>query len=460
MNNNALSEKKQRIFESKSIPGAVFSLAFPTVLSQIVIILYNFADTWFVGRTQNPDAVAALSVALPICIIMNGFANLFGIGGASVIARCLGKKDFPGAKCAFGLCLTGGLITSIIYSAVIFFCRNSILPIIGTDEASFDYTSSYLFWTVVVGSIPTIMSSLMSHLIRSVGNSRMSALGMSLGAVLNIALDPLFMFVLLPKGNEVAGAAIATMLSNVLSLAFYIVILIKIKDPVLNFNFKDTRFDGKILYDVIMTGIPAATSTILAMVSNIFANSLISNLGTDAVAGLGVAKKANTIAFNINLGLTQGVLPLIAYNYAAKNFQRMKKVIFFTGGIAFVFSVCCTIAYRFFSKTLISFFIDESSTIAYGSKFLNIIAFAVPICALTFAINTVFQASGKKISSFILSILRKGLFDIPLMYALSKAIGYSGVLWATPTAEIMSVGIAFFLLFRFLKETEKQTHSK
>ena len=216
------------IFENKSVPLAVMSLAFPTVLSQIVTIIYNFADTWFVGRTENPDAVAAISVCMPLYIIITGIANLFGIGGSSVISRALGQKNRNRAEKAFSFSIWAGIAVSIVYSVVILFYAQKLAPIIGADKNSSPYVVDYLFWTVVIGGVPTFFSTVLSHLARSIGLSKIAAVGMALGAGLNLVFDPLFMFVLLPKGHEVAGAAIATLLSNIISCIFFIIVIIHI----------------------------------------------------------------------------------------------------------------------------------------------------------------------------------------------------------------------------------------
>lgn len=457
---NTNSGDKNEIFEKKSVPLAVLALALPTVLSQIVTIIYNFADTWFVGRTDNPDAVAAISVCMPIYIIIAGLANLFGIGGSSVISRALGEKNRERAERAFSFALWTGIAVSALYSVAIFFCSRSIAPIIGADENSIDYVVDYLFWTVVLGGVPTFLCTVLAHLIRSVGKSRTAAVGMALGAALNIAFDPLFMFVLLPKGYEVVGAAVATMLSNIISCIFFMVVIIRMKDGIINLSPKKLKYEKSVCFDVLMTGFPACLSTCLAMASNMTANSLISGYGTDAVAGMGVAKKVNTLAFNINLGMTQGVLPLIGYNYSAKNYRRMKNTIFFAGGITIVLSILFMLLYRAFSEPVISFFIDERATVDYGSAFLEIIAFAVPLCGLTYSMNTVFQGTGKKLSSLVLSVLRKGVLDIPLMYTFGRLFqSPMGVVWATPVAESISVIVALIMFFVFLRKlkADKQT---
>lgn len=454
MNNQ--NTNRTYLFETAPVPKAVLSLVVPTVISQILTIIYNFADTWFVGRTNNEAAVAAVSVAMPLFIVMTGLSNLFGIGGSSVISRSLGAKKEDDAKKAFSFALWGAVSAAIVYSVLIFFFGKNLVFLIGGDESSREYIIEYLFWTIVVGGIPTMLSALFGHLVRSVGKAKISGFVMSLGAVLNIIFDPLFMFVILPKGMEVAGAAIATMLSNAVSTIVFIIYILKSSEDVFTLNPKQFTLKGDVPKEVLATGAPACLSTCLAMVSNIAANKLMSDYGTAAVAGLGIAKKSNTLAFNINMGLTQGVLPLIGYNFAAKNFERMKKTIFFTFGITITFSVLCTFVYRTFPEPIMKFFIDEPETVAEGTKLLPTLAIAVVFCAMTYLMNTIFQATGRKFYSLLTSMMRKGIFDIPLMFLFKKYLDETGIVIATPTAEILSIFVSAFLLFRFLKSLKKQ----
>lgn len=451
---NSIKNDRREIFENKSVPAAVFALVIPTVITQILNIVYNFADTWFVGRTENENAVAAISVAMPLFIIMAALSNLFGIGASSVISRSLGAKKEGDAKSAFAFALWSSVAAAILYSLIIFIFREKLVYIIGGDDNSKKYIMDYLFWTVVIGSVPTMLTTLFGHLVRSVGKSKAAGLIMSSGAVLNIFLDPLFMFVLLPKGHEVAGAAIATLISNVVSCIIFIIYVYKSKDSVFTLNIKEFNIKSKIVPELLATGAPACLSTSLAMVSNIAANLFMSSYGTAAVAGLGIAKKANTLAFNINMGLTQGVLPLIGYTYAAKNYERMKKAILFTLGITVSFSVTCTFVYRSFASPIIRFFIDEPKTVEEGTKLLPTLSIAVVFCAMTFLMNTIFQATGKKLYSLVTSVLRKGVFDIPLMYLFGKMWHETGIVVATPVSEVLSIFVSGFLLLRFFKSVK------
>ncbi len=451
---NSDKSARREVFENKSVPISVLTLVIPTIITQILNIVYNFADTWFVGRTGNESAVAAISVAMPLFIILAALSNLFGIGASSVISRSLGAKNEQDAKSAFAFALWASVGVSILYAVLIFIFREKLVYVIGGDESSKEHITDYLFWTITVGSIPTMLTTLFGHLVRSVGKSRAAGMIMSSGAILNIILDPLFMFVILPKGHEVTGAAIATLISNVLSCVIFIIYIMRSNDSVFTLSLKDFNIKSKIVPELLATGAPACLSTTLAMVSNIAANNFMSAYGTAAVAGLGIAKKANTLAFNINMGLTQGVLPLIGYTYAAKNYDRMKKTILFTLGITVSFSVVCTFVYRSFAAPIIKFFIDEPETVKEGTKLLPTLAIAVVFCALTFLMNTIFQATGKKLYSLVTSVLRKGVFDIPLMYIFGKIWHETGIVVATPVSEVLSIFVAVFLLLKFFKSVK------
>lgn len=445
--------KETEIFENYSIPKAVAALALPTVITQIITIIYNFADTWYVGLTNNSAAIAALSVCMPIYVLMAAIANLFGIGASSVISRSLGARMPEKARRAFSFAFWGGIVVSILYSVIILLFRSELAYLIGGDADSFDFIQKYMFWTMIIGSLPTVLNSLFGHLIRSVGASKQASFGMSMGAVMNIILDPIFMFVLLPKGHEVEGAAIATMLSNCCATLYFFFYLKQVKDsPVFTLAPSYALEDCKVWAEVLSIGLPAALSTSLAMLSNIFANSLVSNYGSKAVAGMGIAKKINTLAFNITLGLTQGVLPLIGYNYAAKKYKRMKDIVLFTLGVALSFTCFCVLLFEFNREFLVQFFIKDQETIYEGQRFLSIIALGVPLCAITYTMNTVFQATGQRKKSFILSILRKGLLDIPLMFLFRGMFERLGVVMATPVAEGISAIIAFVLFIPMVKE--------
>ena len=449
-------EKEREIFEEYPIPKAVATLAIPTVITQIITFVYNLVDTWYVGLTNDSAMIAALSVCMPLYILMAAIANLFGIGATSVISRSLGEKKIERARNAFSFALYGGIIASIVYGIAIGLFRDKLTYLIGGTIESYHHIQKYMFWTMLVGALPTILNSLFGHLIRSIGDSKTASFGMGLGSVVNIVLDPIFMFVLLPKGNEVEAAAIATLIANCVATIYFIIYIRKHSDnPVFTLSYKYALNDKKAIKELLTIGFPAALNTTLAMVSNMFANSLVSGYGSIAVAGMGIAKKINTLAFNVTMGLTQGVLPLIGYNYASKNHDRMKKTIRFMLTVALIFTISCGVIFILNADLLVSFFIKDMDTINEGKQFLHVIALGVPLAAITYSMNAIFQALGEKKKAFILSILRKGCLDIPLMYIFMAKVGKLGIVIATPIAEFISASLALILLLTTFKKLKK-----
>ena len=461
MNGEESRKKRVWVFEESPVAQAVFTMAVPTVITQLINIVYNFADAFYVGRTGNPAKVAALSVSLPVFIIIQALANLFGIGGASAISRALGRKDRERARNIFAFSIYGGLMAAVFYAVVIFFSRPVLIPMIGGRDDSYPFIYSYMFWTMVVGAIPTLGNALCGHLVRSIGAAKEAGFGLSMGCVLNIILDPLFMFVLLPKGMEVTGAAIATCLSNTIALCYFVNLLYRHRDhPVFAISPAEFTTKDGIPEEVFSIGIAAALQVFLAMVSNIFANKLVAEYGSAAVAGMGIAKKVNMIAFNTTMGLTQGVLPLLAYNYGARKYQRMREVIRFTTLVALGYTCCCTILFRGFASSFVRFFIDEPASVEFGTRFLRVLAFAAPLCAISYMANTIFQAAGRRKSSLALSIMRKGVVDIPAMYVFKMLMGLNGVVWATPFAEVVSVSVASVLYMKFRRELKEEEQAE
>ena len=449
---SAIGGREKYIFEEAPIPRAVRVMAAPTVITQLINIIYNYADTWFVGRTQDPAMVAALGVSFPLFVLLAAVANLFGIGGSSVISRSLGMKDPEKARRVFAFCFWGGMAAALFYMLVMALFGSSVILYIGGDENSYPYIRQYIFWTIIVGAVPTVGNVLCGHLVRSVGASRQAGIGMSMGGLLNIALDPLFMFVLLPAGYDVEGAAIATLISNCAAFVYFLIFFARHREePVFDINIRHVSFSDHIPADVLVIGVPAALQTTLAMVSNMAANALVKGYGTEAVTGLGVAKKINMIAFNTCMGVTMGVLPLIGYNFGSGNFARMKKIIRFTGLSVFSFGCCCTLIFELFDSRLISFFISEPVSVACGAQMLSVLAYAAPLAAVTYMVNVVFQATGHKTESFILSVLRKGVLDVSGMFILKPVMGVMGVMAATPVAEVLSAALAAVLYIRLIR---------
>ncbi len=452
------TDQRQLIFDTLSVPRAVTAMVLPAIISQIIHVVYNLADTWFVGLTGDPNTVAAISLCLPVYNILTGLSNLFGVGGASVIARFLGAGNADRARRSFAVAAWGAGAVTLLYAVLLLIFGRPLLLRIGADGGSIGFAWTYTLVTVIIGGLPTVLAATLSNLIRATGESRKAAVGMTLGAVLNIGLDPLFMFVLLPRGNEVLGAAIATSLANVISLGYFALYFSRSGEALFSFAPKLLRRGWRILRDVLSCGLAGFTMVALAMVSNCFLNAMISELGAGAaVAGLGIVRKIDSLAYAVNQGITQGMLPLVAYCYASKRQARMRSVIAFSTACTVLFSLVCSTLSYLFAPQLMELFIRDAQTVAFGAAFLRVLCLAIPIYSITFVIIAVFQAVGRSLEPFALSVLHKGSFDILLLFLFRRLFGLEHILWATPVMESIALVAALILLFRLLSAQSRQS---
>lgn len=457
------TEKERELFENRSVSKAVFALAFPTVIGQIILVIYNMADTFFVGLTGNDAMITAVTVCMPAFMFLSAIANLFGVGGASVISRAMGAGNREKVKDASSYALFGCIFVTFVYSLLAFLFKDYFVNALGgTDPEAHRNAVEYLIVAVVFGGLVTSVNVFLSHLIRAEGRSLHASVGIAIGGIVNIIMDPLFMFVILPKGKEAMGAAIATTLSNVVSLLYFIIVLIKLRNKTsLRFSFSGKMFEENVPAEIFGAGIPACVMTLFENISYAILDNLMSVWGITYQAGVGVAKKVNMLAHCIVRGIAQGSLPLIGYNFAAGNIKRMKQSILYAGFIAVVVAGACMVISLIFACPLITVFIHSGSASArYGSIFLRILCLGGPFSAGAYIIITFFQATGEGGKSFVLAILRKGVVDIPLMFILNILLPVYGIVMATPIADAVccAVAVIMFVTYmrRFLKPVAKE----
>ena len=454
--------REQRIFGEYPVPKAVATMVVPTIIGQIITVIYNLADTWYVGLTGSAAAVAAISLCLPVYNIMTAFGNLFGIGGSSVIARALGTGDQKRAQKAFALAVRGAFVAAAAYAVLLLIFARPFLLCIGGDADSIDYAVWYTDITMVIGGIPTILSAVFAHLVRSIGQAKRASFGITLGAILNMILDPLFMFMILPKGNEVVGAAIATALSNAVSMIYFILYILRSRENTL-FRFaldKGEKMKAT-LVEILQCGIPSFFLLAAGQISNFFLNGMIAEMGASAaVAGIGVVRKIDSLAYAVNQGITQGMLPIVAYCYASHRIPRMKSVVVFSSVCTMVFSLPCSIGSYIFAPQLIEFFIKDADTIYYGAKFLRVLCIAVAIYPLLFVIIAVFQAVGQSSKPFLLSLLHNGSLDIVLFFVIRKIYGLDYILWASPVMAAVALMVGIVMVIKLFRELHLGAQSK
>lgn len=374
--------------------------------------------------------------------------------GASVITRAMATGHYHRAKRAFALSVRGAILTTATYSILLALLAKPFLLCIGGDSSSINFAVYYTWITIVIGGIPTVLSAVFAHLIRSIGQAKTASFGITLGAILNLILDPLFMFVILPKGYEVVGAAIATSLSNIVALSYFLIYIFKHKEgSIFKFTLESRKNVRITTLDILKSGLPSFFLLAAGQISNFFLNSMIADIGTSAaVAGIGVVRKIDSLAYAVNQGITQGMLPIVAYCYASKRFSRMKSVVLFSSICTFSFSLICSVISYTCAPQLIRFFINDINTIAYGSAFLRILCIAVSIYPILFVIIAVFQAAGEARKPFFLSLLHKGSLDIILFFIIRKLFGLEYILWASPIMSAIALIVGIILISNFFNQ--------
>lgn len=448
-------EKEKYIFEESPVMKAIISLALPSIMGQIILVIYNMADTFFVGLTRSDEMITAVTVCMPAFMFLSAISNLFGVGGASVISRLMGAKQRDQAKHASAFAIWGCIAVSLVYSLGVYVFMDGFVDLLGGKaEGVHSYSCQYMLVVVVGGGVVTALNTLLSHLIRAEGRSMQASLGIIIGGVLNIVLDPLFMFVILEPGNEVLGAALATMLSNCFALVYFVIyIIIKHKEMVLSPRPSADMFRHRIPVDVISIGIPACLMTLCENISYAVLDNLMSAFGTAAQAGIGVAKKVNMLAHSIVRGMAQGVLPLIGYNFASGNRKRMRHTVYLSATMSIIISIFCMTVSFVFSHQLVDLFLEAGGeSHSYGSVFLRIMCIGAPFSAWAYTVISFFQATGHMTKSLILALLRKGILDIPLMFVLNALYPTYGIVCATPAADVICCITAVVLFVMFMKK--------
>ena len=446
--------RENALFEHSNVTQAILRMAVPTVIGQIILVIYNMADTFFIAQTGNDAMITAVTICMPAFMLLSAISNLFGVGGASVIARLLGLRAGHKVSLASGFAFWGCLLTAALYSLLAWLGRDVFIDLLGgTNPEAHRAAADYLFYTVICGGAVTATGVLLSHLIRAEGRALHASIGIALGGVLNIVLDPLFIFVLLPPGKEAMGAAVATTLSNLISLLYFVVILLyNKKKSFLSFRPTKEFLGQRIPASVFAAGIPACVMTLFENISYAVLDKLMSFNGIEMQAGIGVAKKVNMLAHCTVRGIAQGSLPMIGYNFAAGKFTRMRSAIRVSHNLAVVTASVCMAASLLWARPLIGIFIrNGSASLDFGTMFLRVLCVGGPFSASAYTYISFFQATGEGGKSFLLALLRKGIVDIPLMFLLRRLLPVVGIVMATPLADALCCVVANFLFAAYMR---------
>ena len=418
------------------------------IISSLVTVIYNLADTYFVGILNDAPQNAAVTLAAPLLLAFNAINNLFGVGTSSMMSRSLGTKDYDtvSRSSAFGFYCAAicGILFSLIYTVF----QVPVLRILGADSVTAATTAEYLKWTVSFGAAPAILNVVLAYLVRSEGASMHAGIGTMSGCLLNIVLDPVF---ILPQGLNMgaAGAGLATFISNcVACLYFFVLLFIKRKSTYVCINPAMFRPNRSIALGIFGVGIPASIQNLLNVTGMTILNNFTSSYGADPVAAMGIAQKVNMVPMYVAMGLSQGIMPLISYNYGSGNTSRMKKTITFSARISVSFLTLMSVIFYIFAGSVISMFMKNPEVVSYGTKFMRGLCLALPFLCIDFLAVGVFQACGMGSKSLVFALLRKIVLEIPALFILNRLFPLYGLAYAQTAAEIILAAAAVLVLKR------------
>ncbi len=466
-----VTNEKKELFETMPVPKAILTMAVPTVISQLINLVYNIVDALYIGQTGNTDMIAGVSVAFTIFFMTIAFSNLFGIGGGSLMARLSGLGKVENARRVSAYSFYGALVIAALYSLLIGVFATPVLRVLGASEHTVGYACQYVYTVVVAGGIPMVLSAVLSHLLRNAGYSKQASFGLSMGGVLNIILDPIFMFLILPSGMEVLGAALATFLSNVASFIYLLCAFLKVsKKSALSISLKLAgtieKEEKRALYAV---GVPSAILTGLFDVANMFLNGTMAQYGDEAVAALGIVMKAERFPNAVNIGLCQGMLPIVAYNFASGNRQRMKDVIRTATLWGLVISSLSVVLFELFAPGITGIFLKTgaesaegtaeaaaaAATLTIATGFLRIRCLASPLQFLNYKNSYCLQAMGNGSGTLIHAVFRECVFYIPFMFLLNALFGMNGLVASLVAGEACGMIFVIILMQLWQRKVEK-----
>ncbi len=431
------------LFEKTSVPKAYMKLALPVVISMMVSLVYNMVDTYFIALTGMQELVAGVSLVVPVFTMMIALGDIFGLGGSSIISRLFGEKRDEDAKRASAFCVWGAVAFGLCVTVILFLFQKQVLGILGADETTWQYASDYYTW-IVAGSVFIIFGLVPSNILRTEGLAAQAMFGSILGSVVNIIFDPVFIFGL---KQGAAGAAIATVLGNVVADIYYIYAIVK-KAKRLSVSFADAKIPGTMVRDIFVIGIPASITNLMQSFMVMMTNHFLIGYGTDKIAAMGIALKANMITALILVGFAFGGQPLIGYNFGARNREKLKEVLKFAYLLEMGLGLGFAVIMNIFAPVIIAVFMKDSDIIANGAMMLRCQQAGMMFMAVTLVSTCVCQSVGNAAGAFALSISRQGVLYLAALLVLSKIFGYTGVLVSQACADVVTAVLAGCIIWK------------
>lgn len=442
-------------FRALPVPQAVLRNVLPAMGAMLMVLIYNLADTFFIGQTHDAYQVAAVSLATPVFLIFMSVGTIFGVGGTSAISRAIGagQEEYAKKLCSFcmWMCVAFGIMLT---GAGLFFMEN-ILTLIGASGDTWEYARQYLV-IVAFGGTFQMISICFSNILRAEGQAGRAMMGQVIGNLLNIVLDPLLIFGL---GWEISGAAAATVIGSGAAAIYYILYFLRGKSA-LSIQIRDFTAKEGVCRSVLAIGIPAALAPVLMSVSQIIMNSMMAGYGDMAVAGIGVAMKVTMITGMLSMGIGQGVQPLLGYCIGARLWERYSKILRFSLGFALLLGAAMTGLCWLFTEQIVSAFLTDAEAFSFAVSFARILLSTGMLFGVFYVLSNALQAMGAALPSLVINLSRQGLVYIPSLFLLRAALGAEGLVWAQPAADILSTLLAAVLYLAAVRAGRKRDTAK
>jgi len=436
---------KQDLFEKAPIPKAYFSFAIPLVLGNIVTLVYNMVDTFFVAKTGDTNIIAGISLCAPIFTLLIALGDIFGLGGCSFISRLLGEKNEEAGRRVSVFSYYGALLFGVIIAAFLLIFRTPVLTLLGANEDTFVFASQYYTW-LVLGAPFIVLNFVPMNQLRAVGLSKESVGSTIAGTIVNIILDPIFIFTL---GLGAAGAAMATIIGYIVTDACFTWAIVK-RSTNLSINPKYIKVSVTELKQILAIGFPASLTNFIQTIGSTFLNRSLLIYGTTQVASMGMVMKINMLITYILVGFAFGPQPLVGYNYGAKNHERLKKLLKFDYCFACCFALVTSIIMSFVGPHILAFMIDDAEVIGIGTTMMRIYLCGMVFVAFVLVSTTVFQSTGKSLGALLMAISRQGVIFCTMLTVLPRIFGYYGVLCAQPVSDCLTAVLGAVLMYKLL----------
>lgn len=453
-----MDKNNMELMINTPVPKAILKLAIPTVLSTIVSLIYNLTDTYFIGLLDDPIQLGAVSLAFPVFMVIQAVGNIFGNGAPSYISRCLGAGREKEARKTSAVSVYVSVTITLVMTVLCLLCMEPILHVLGASADTAGPTRAYL--RVIVGfSFVMTLQIILPALLRSEGQVKQAVIGMIIGTVLNIILDPIFILLL---GQGAAGAAWATIIGNFFAVAYYLVIFLRGK-TMLSVRPRDFHPSVRIFQEVLKIGLPNSISQIIMNFSNILLNNLAAGYGDYVISAYGVAGKLISMVYMITVGYVSGYMPFAGYNYGAGRFRRMLSALRFTMLSGTCLCLVLLVPFLWLAPAFVKVFTSDAQIIEVGVAFLHAYAWVVPFMAIQMSMMCTFQATGSAVRAMVVNLGRQCLFNIPFLYLFNRLWGLSGLLHAQMSADICTTVLAVIIgipLLRRLYGMQKNSETK